>query len=206
MSDPTIYVIDDDDGARDGLVFLLTFSNFVLQDYPSASAFLDDIRDAPRGCVITDLSMPEMSGIELLREIRALELDWPVIIVTGQGDVTLSVQALKAGAVDFIEKPYDADALLIAVAGAVKELDGPTNVARRTEILQRLAMLSVEERRVYDGLTNGQSTASIAQDLGMAPRTIDIHRANVMTKMQASGLSDLVRMALFSPATPTAGK
>jgi two-component system response regulator FixJ len=206
MSNPTIYVIDDDDAARDGLVFLLTTSNLLVRDYPSGRAFLEDIRSAPRGCVITDLSMPEMSGIELLHEIKALGIDWPVIVVTGQGDVTLSVQALRAGAADFIEKPYDADALLNAVVNAMQESDGATNIARRIEVEQKLAMLSIEERRVFDGLTNGQSTASIAQGLQLVPRAVEIHRANLMTKMQASSLSDLVRMALFSPVERPAGE
>ena len=156
--------------------------------------------------MITDLSMPEMSGIELLHEIKALGIDWPVIVVTGQGDVTLSVQALRAGAADFIEKPYDADALLNAVVNAMQESDGATNIARRIEVEQKLAMLSIEERRVFDGLTNGQSTASIAQGLQLVPRAVEIHRANLMTKMQASSLSDLVRMALFSPVERPAGE
>ena len=204
MSDPTIHVIDDDDAARDGLVFLLTSSNFVVQDYHSGRAFLDSIQGATRGCVITDLSMPEMSGIDLLHEIRALGIDWPVIVVTGQGDITLAVEALRAGAAEFIEKPYDADVLLNAVAATIKEMDSAVIGTRRTEIKQRLAMLSIEERRVFDGLTNGQSAASLAQDLRLSSRALEIHRANLMTKLQASGLSDLVRIALFSLAEPPA--
>jgi two-component system response regulator FixJ len=204
MSDPTIYVIDDDDAARDGLVFLLTSSNFVVQDYHSGRAFLDGIPGVARACVITDLSMPEMSGIDLLHEMRALGIDWPVIVVTGQGDITLAVEALRAGAAEFIENPYDADVLLNAVAAAIKEMDSAVIGTRRTEIEQRMAMLSIDERRVFDGLTNGQSMVSIAQDLRLTLRTVEIHRANLMTKMQASGLSDLVRMALFSLAEPPA--
>lgn len=120
MTDLTIYVIDDDDAARDGLVFLLTSSNFIVRDYSSGRAFLDGIHSAAKGCVITDLSMPEMSGIDLLREIKALGIDWPVIVVTGQGDATLAVEAFRVGATEFIEKPYDVDVLLNAVAAAIK--------------------------------------------------------------------------------------
>jgi two-component system, LuxR family, response regulator FixJ len=197
-----IHVIDDDDAARDGLAFLLTASNFAVQDYPSGRVFLDVIHRAGRGCVITDLSMPEMSGIDLLRELQTLGIDWPVIVVTGQGDLTLAVEALRAGAADFIEKPYDADVLLDAVAAAMNGLDGGVSTARKTGIEQRLATLSVEERGVFDRLANGQSTASIAQDLRLDPRTIEVHRANLMTKMQATSLSDLVRMAVFSLIEP----
>jgi two-component system response regulator FixJ len=204
MSDPTIHVIDDDDAARDGLVFLLTSSNFVVQDYHSGRAFLHGIQGAAKGCVITDLSMPEMGGIDLLHEIRALGIDWPVIVVTGQGDITLAVEALRAGAAEFIEKPYDADVLLNAVAATIKEMDSAVIGTRRTEIGQRLAMLSVEERRVFDGLTNGQSAASLAQDLRLSSRALEIHRANLMTKLQASSLSDLVRMAIIPPVEPPA--
>ncbi|WP_338834283.1 response regulator [Bradyrhizobium septentrionale] len=204
MSDSTIYVIDDDDAARDGLVFLLTTSNFAVRDYHSARAFLDVIHGAAKGCVITDLSMPEMSGIDLLRQIRALGFDWPVIVVTGQGDVTLAVEALRAGATEFIEKPYDADTLLSAVAAAIKEPIGTTADARKTRVGQMLAMLSVEERRVFDGLTGGQSAASLAQDLRLSSQALEIHRANLMTKLQASSFSDLVRIALLSLAKPPA--
>jgi two-component system, LuxR family, response regulator FixJ len=202
MSDSTIHVIDDDDAARDGLVFLLTTSNFAVQDYRSALAFLGAIHVAARGCVITDLSMPEMSGIDLLRELRALGFDWPVIVVTGQGDVTLAVEALRAGATEFIEKPYNADVLLDAVAAAIKEPTGTITDARK--VGKMLAMLSIEERRVFDGLTNGQSAASLAQDLRLSSRALEIHRANLMTKLQASSLSDLVRMAIISPVEPPA--
>jgi len=204
MSDSNIHVIDDDDAARDGLVFLLTTANFAVQDYRSALAFLDAIHVAARGCVITDLSMPEMSGIDLLREVRALGFDWPVIVVTGQGDVTLAVEALRAGATEFIEKPYNADVLLDAVAAAIKEPTGTITDARRARAGKMLAMLSIEERRVFDGLTNGQSAASLAQDLRLSSRALEIHRANLMTKLQASSLSDLVRMAIISPVEPPA--
>ena len=134
MSDLTIHVIDDDDAAREGLVFLLTSSNFIVQGYPSGRAFLDGIQDAPRGCVITDLSMPDLSGIELLREIRALGFDWPVIVVTGQGDVALVAEALRAGATEFIEKPYEGNVLLNAVSAAIKEKDDAITGAGRPAI------------------------------------------------------------------------
>lgn len=200
MSDFTIHVIDDDDAARDGLVFLLTTSNFAVQNYHSGRAFLDGIHVAARGCVITDLSMPEMSGIDLLHEIRVLGFDWPVIVVTGQGDVTLAVEALRAGAMEFIEKPYDADVLLDAVAAAIKEPSGTITEARRAKARQMLAKLSVEERSVFDGLTSGQSSASLAQDLRLSSEALEIHRTNLMTKLQASSLSDLVRTAMAEPS------
>jgi two-component system response regulator FixJ len=203
MTDHAIIHVIDDDAARDGLVFLLTASNFAVQDHPSGRVFLDGIHGAGRGCVIADLSMPEMSGIDLLRELKTLGIDWPVIVVTGQGAVSLAVEALRAGAVDFIEKPYDADVLLAAVAAAMSGgLDSAARVARQTEIEHRLTTLSVNERQIFDRLTDGRSTASIAQELGLNPHSIEIHRANLMTKMQATSLPDLVRMVSLLPAEP----
>jgi two-component system response regulator FixJ len=194
---PIIHVIDDDDAARDGLVFLLTTSDFQPRDYDSAKSFLDVVLDVPPGCVITDLSMPEISGLDLLRELKAIGIDWPVIVVTGQGEVAVAVEALKAGAADFIEKPYDADVLLGAVA-TVSAPHGTARAARKAEIDQRLVTLSAEERLVLDRLVDGQSTISIAQELQLDSRVIEVRRANLMTKMHATRFSDLIRMALLA--------
>jgi two-component system response regulator FixJ len=199
---PIVHVIDDDDAARDGLVFLLTASNFAVREYRSGRAFLDGLDVAAAGCVITDLSMPETSGLDVVRELKTLGIDWPVIMVTGQGDVTLAAEALRAGVVDFIEKPYDSAVLLDAVAAAINGLGGTVRAAKRTGIEARLAILSVAERRVFDGLAHGHSTVLIAQELQLNTRSFEIHRANLMTKMQAASLSDLVRMALFLLAEP----
>lgn len=197
-SNPAVYVIDDDDAARDALAFLLGASDFSVRSYASAQAFLEAIPSLQAGCVITDVRMPDIDGLELLRRLRNNEVGWPVIVITGHGDVPLAVEAMKLGAVDFIEKPYEADALLGAVRFAVTAQ--ATNVKRDAEragIEERLATLSARERQVLDGLVAGQPNKIIAYDLGISPRTVEIYRANVMTKMQAKNLSHLVRMALL---------
>jgi two-component system response regulator FixJ len=203
-SDPVIHVIDDDDAARDALQFLLSAANFSVRTYESAKVFLDAIPAAEAGCVITDVRMPEITGLELLRRLRTGGIGWPVIVITGQADVPVAIEAIKGGAVDFIEKPYDAETLLDAVSLAVGgQADGARD-ARRVELQQKLAALSPDERQVLTALVGGRSNSSIANDLDSSVRTVEVHRANVMTKMQARSLSHLVRMTLLAhPDRPT---
>jgi two-component system, LuxR family, response regulator FixJ len=143
--------------------------------------------------------MPGITGVELLRRLKSLEAAFPVIVISGHGDVPLAVEAMKLGAIDFLEKPFEDDALLAAVRSALgrREQDARRE-AERAEISQRIAILSERERQVLDGLVAGNPNKTIAFDLGISPRTVEIYRANVMTKMQAASLSDLVRMALIS--------
>ena len=163
----------------------------------SATAFLDVATTVKTGCVITDVRMPEVSGIDLLRRLEELKLGVPVIVITGHGDVPLAVEAMKIGAVDFIEKPFDDEVLLTSVRSALNRLDRDhKRQAERREVEARLATLSSRERDVLEGLVAGQANKQIAYELGISPRTIEIYRANLMTKMQAASLSDLVRMAL----------
>ena len=151
------------------------------------------------GCVITDVRMPEISGIDLLRRLKELKIGVPVIVVTGHGDVALAVEAMKIGAADFFEKPFDDDLLLASVRSALREQDGQIKrFAERAEIESRIAALSPRERDVLRGLVEGRANKQIAFDLGISPRTVEIYRANLMNKMQADSLSDLVRMALVA--------
>jgi two-component system, LuxR family, response regulator FixJ len=151
--------------------------------------------------VITDVRMPGMSGIDLLRRLRELKIDVPVIVITGHGDVPLAVEAMKIGAADFLEKPFDDDALLASVRSALKRQDGDAKrSSERADIEARLSALSKRERDVLDGLIAGHANKQIAFDLGISPRTVEIYRANLMNKMQAGSLSELVRMALISGA------
>lgn len=197
-SDPVVYVIDDDQGARDSLTFLLGSAQFTVRAYESASAFLDAIPAAAGGCVITDVRMPEIDGIELLRRLKNRKISWPVIVITGQADVPLAVEAIKQGAVDFIEKPYNADALLDAVRAALSSHEkSAAQDSERAAVQGRIAALSPRERQVLEGLVAGRPNKVIAYDLGISNRTVEIYRANVMTKMQATSLSHLVRMALI---------
>ncbi|MCC6947979.1 MAG: response regulator transcription factor FixJ [Bradyrhizobiaceae bacterium] len=194
-----VHVIDDDEAARDSLRFLLEAAELRVRTYESGSAFLEVLPAVDPGCVITDVRMPGVSGIELLQRLRKLPFELPVIVITGHGDVPLAVEAMKLGAVDFFEKPFDDDALLAAVRSAMnryeKDLKRETD---RAEINSRIAALSPRERQVLEGLVAGHPNKNIAFDLGISPRTVEIYRANVMTKMQAGSLSELVRMALVA--------
>jgi two-component system response regulator FixJ len=190
-------VIDDDEAIRQSLAFLLQAAKLEVKTYSTALAFLDALPDAASGCVITDVRMPVMSGVDLLRRLKELKIGVPVIVITGHGDVALAVEAMKVGAVDFLEKPFDDDVLLASVQSALKRQDGETKRhIERLEIEGRLAGLSNRERDVLGGLVTGRANKQIAFDLGISPRTVEIYRANLMNKMKAGSLSDLVRMAL----------
>jgi two-component system, LuxR family, response regulator FixJ len=198
-NDPVIHVIDDDDAARESLEFLLRAARFAVQSYASATAFLEVKPKIHSGCIITDVRMPEMNGLELLERLRALGVRTPVIVVTGHGDVPLAVQAMKNGAVDFLEKPFDDKALLASVQSALSNSESEAHRdAERAELHDRLATLSNREREVLEGLLVGNPNKTIAYDLDISPRTVEVYRANVMTKMKAGSLPELVRMALVA--------
>src|SRR5262245_42564548 len=179
-----VHVIDDDQAMRDSLAFLLGTADMEVQTYESAIAFLNIAPGLEAGCVITDVRMPELSGVELLRRLRELKPAIPVIVITGHGDVPLAVEAMKIGALDFLEKPFDDEALLASVRSALNQVDRDRKrQAERGEIETRLASLSNRERDVLAGFVAGQANKQIAYDLGISPRTIEIYRANLMTKM-----------------------
>jgi len=193
-----VHVIDDDEALRESLAFLLRSAQIEVQSYPSATAFLGTLSNASLGCVITDVRMPGMSGIDLLKRLKELMISVPVIVVTGHGDVPLAVEAMKFGATDFLEKPFDDDVLLASVRSALQQRDSETKRhLERGAIESRLAVLSKRERDVLGGLVAGHANKQIAFDLGISPRTVEIYRSNLMDKMQATSLSDLVRMALI---------
>ena len=192
-----VHVVDDDEAMRDSMAFLLRAENFLVQTYADAADFLTALPQIKVGCVVTDVRMPGMSGIELLQRLRELKVSLPVIVVSGHGDVPLAVEAMKTGALDFIEKPFDDDVFLRAVRTALgaQAVDSQRQ-AQKATINSRLESLSNREREVLEGLVAGHPNKTIAYDLGISPRTVEIYRANVMEKMQARSLSDLVRMAL----------
>jgi two-component system response regulator FixJ len=198
-SNVVVHVIDDDEAVRQSLAFMLRAAQIEVTIYDSATAFLAIRPMVSSGCVITDVRMPDISGIDLLQRLRELKIGIPVIVMTGHGDVPLAVEAMKLGAVDFFEKPFDDDALLAAVRTALDaHTDDNKRDAERAEINDKLAALSNRERQVLDGLVSGNPNKTIAYDLGISPRTVEIYRANLMTKMNATSLSDLVRMALVA--------
>jgi len=194
-----VHIVDDDEAVRKSLAFLLGTAQVSVRGYETAVAFLANIERVERGCIVTDLRMPEIDGLELLRRVKSLGIDLPVVIITGHSDIALARKALEAGAVDFLEKPFDDEAVLAAVRSAFRQHEQDvTREAKRSEIQGRLAHLSNTERQVLEGLIAGYPNKTIAHDLRVSPRTIEICRANVMTKMQASNLSELVRLALIS--------
>jgi two-component system response regulator FixJ len=205
--DPTIYVIDDDEAVRDSLEFLLKSAGITVRGFDSAKAFLEIMPEVNSGCVITDVRMPGITGIDLLRKMSEAKRDLPVIVITGHGDIALAVEAMKIGAVDFLEKPFEDDHLLAAVRAALdKDADAAKRQAKLGDIHDKLALLSNRERQVLEALVAGHANKIIAFDLGISPRTVEIYRANVMTKMAANSLSDLVRMAMMAGVMESSGK
>ena len=200
MSDDRIvHVVDDDEAVRDSIAFLFRSASVQVQTHESAIAFLNKLPEITVACVVTDVRMPDMTGIELLRRVKDTKPSVPIIVMTGHGDVPLAVEAMKAGAFDFIEKPFSDDLMLEAVRAALVHADSRgKRDAQRAEVEERLNALSGREREVLQGLVGGHPNKVIAHNLGISPRTVEIYRANVMTKMKAPSLSDLVRMALVA--------
>ena len=194
-----VHVVDDDPAIRDSLSFLLSAADLTPVVYDSAAALLECAGNLQQGCcIITDVRMPNMTGLELVVELKQRSIHHPVIVLTGHGDVALAVEAMKAGVVDFIEKPFDDSVLLKAVETALARDQGVSaRQAERDTVEARVAQLSQREREVFEAIVRGESNKSAAQKLGISPRTVEIYRAHVMDKMGANTLSDLVRMALL---------
>lgn len=195
VEDYTVHVVDDEEAARKSLAFLLTVAGFTVRVHESATAFLAGASTIRNGCLVTDLRMPDMNGVELLQRLRAANIVMPSIVITGNADVPMAVEAMKAGAVDFIEKPFADEVLIAAIRRAARQIrneatDDADAVARR------LAELTGREMEVLKAVVTGLPNKSIAFDLEISPRTVEVHRANVMAKMGARSLPDLVRMAL----------
>jgi FixJ family two-component response regulator len=193
----TVYVVDDDPAVRDGLKALLTVSGYRIEAFDSAESFLAAADRGAVGCAILDIRMPGMNGLELQRELKRRGIALPVIIITGHGDVPLAVAALKAGAVDFLEKPFDSDALLASIAEALRRnAAARVSTFDRDTVAARVAQLTPREREVMDLVVAGHPNKVVADRLGIAVRTVEIHRARVMEKTEARNLSELIRMAI----------
>ena len=201
-NEAVVHVIDDDAAARDALAFLLDCSEIPTRTYESARQFLASLDLLERGCIITDVRMPEMNGLELVDRLKALGVTTPVIVITGHADVPMAIQAMHSGVADFIEKPFSDEAILTAVRTALasQETRGVLEV-ERDSVREKIAMLSGREREVMDRLVEGKANKMIAFELSISARTVEVYRANVMTKLQARTLSELVRMVMVARLT-----
>jgi two-component system, LuxR family, response regulator FixJ len=203
VRDGVVHLIDDDESVRQALAFLLATAGLAVRVYESAVVFLSSVDTMQPGCVVSDVRMPGIDGLQLLRRLKELKVNVPVIIMTGHADIPLAVEAMKAGAIDFIEKPFDDEALLSAIRIALDRYDETgQQEAEVQKVHAKLRTLSARERQVLEGLLAGHPNKTIAYDLDLSPRTVEVHRANVMTKMGASSLSELVRMALLAKVLP----
>ena len=199
MTDGVVHIVDDDAAIRDSLLFLLESAGLEARAYDSAVSFLEALPTLPPGCILTDVRMPQINGLEMVRRVKAAGVDLPVIVMTGHADLALAIEAMRAGVIDFLEKPFEDEALLSALHSALGRSEADRRRAQdRQDIQGRRAVLSGREAEVLDGLLAGKPNKIIAHDLGISPRTVEIYRANVMTKMQAASLSELVRMCLLA--------
>lgn len=196
MSAARVFLIDDDEAVRDSLGALLEAMSYTVIGYADAESFLAAYRPGQAGCALVDLHLPGMDGLALVERLRSKGVRLPIIMVTGHADVSLAVQAMKAGAIDFIEKPYTNETMLAAVKRALTLAGGGLEEVVPAEIAERFAGLTPRERDVLARLVEGKPNKIIAHELEISPRTVEIHRANLMKRMQADSLSHLVRMAL----------
>lgn len=201
MNASTIYVVDDDEAVRESLAALLEAQGYEVRGFPSAEDFLRIYRPGMRGCVLVDMRMPGMDGLTMLQQLAGSGSKLPVVVVTGHGDVPLAVKAMKAGAVDFLQKPYANDTMLGVVRRALASEVSYEDIDIEA-VTTRVATLTPRERDVLEQLVVGHPNKIIAHELNISPRTVEIHRANLMKKMQADSLSHLVRMALVGGIGP----
>lgn len=198
-----VHLIDDDEDVRKALAFLLGTAGLAVRIHESGVHFLENLEGLQPGCIVSDVRMPGLDGLELQRKLKEKGVDMPMIIMTGHADVGLAVAAMKAGAVDFLEKPFDDELLLSAIRVALSRYDqAGQSQAEAAQIRARAESLSARERQVLEGLLVGHPNKTIAFDLGISPRTVEVHRANVMAKMGAKNLSGLLRMAMLANLVP----
>lgn len=200
-----VYIIDDDDAVRDSLRVQLDAAGYEVESFASAVDFIKTAASIPLGCVVSDVQMPDIDGLELQKRLNEMQLNFPVVIVTGHADVAIAVRAMKAGAVDFIEKPFEEKAILESIElaqsrfAAQRETDAVGATAR-----ERLGTLTPREHEVFEEMVRGKQNKVIAFDLDISPRTVEVHRARVLEKLEARSLAELVRLALAAgiPITP----
>lgn len=198
-----VHLIDDDGDVRRALAFLLGTAGFAVRVHESAIRFLEDLPSLQAGCIVTDVRMPGMDGLELQKKLKQIGVTMPVIVMTGHADVALAVQAMRAGAVDFIQKPFEDSVLLSAIDLALSACEkGGQSSSEVQDFQARLKSLSDREKQVLEGLVAGNPNKTIAYDLGLSARTVEVHRANIMIKMGAGSLSELVRKTVLAEVIP----
>ncbi|CAN5350187.1 response regulator FixJ [soil metagenome] len=191
-----IHIVDDDEAIRRSASFMLKTSGYAVTTFASGVAFLRDAKAVEPGCVLLDVRMPDMDGLEVQRQLAERGVSMPIVVLTGHGDVSIAVRAIKAGAVDFIEKPFEKSVLLSAIVAAFERLDDVSGrTARATDAAVAIAALTGREQDVLKGLARGLPNKTIAFDLGISPRTVEVHRANLMAKLQVNSLSEALRIA-----------
>ena len=208
MTEFPVYLVDDDESVRRSLSFMLSTARLKVESFASGTAFLKEVKDLSPGCILLDIRMPEIDGLEVQAELTQRGIAWPVIVMTGHGDVETAVKAMKAGAVDFIEKPFEKQLMLDALEeGFVRLGRNDTRSTRREQALLQLNCLTAREQDVLKGLVDGYPNKTIGYDLGISSRTVEIHRANLMKKLEVNNLSDLLRIAFSAgigeEASPT---
>lgn len=201
VADCVVHIVDDEEPVRKSLAFLLAAEGFAVRVHESAGAFLKIAPGLRNACLVTDLRMPEIDGVDLLRSLRAQGIRIPAIVISGHGDVPMAVAAMKAGALDFIEKPFEDQLLVDSIRRAAEEI-GRGATSDDSEVGRRLAKLTEREREVLAGIIAGNPNKTVAYDLDISPRTVEVHRASIMTKMEARSLADLVRMAISAGIMP----
>ncbi|GGA76324.1 transcriptional regulatory protein FixJ [Nitratireductor aestuarii] len=198
-----VHIVDDEEPVRNSLAFLLSISGYAVRVHDSATSFMRQAKGLTSAVLITDLRMPDMSGVDLIKRLRSESITIPAIVITGHGDVPMAVEAMKAGAIDFLEKPFEDDVIIGAVGRAIELIEKrpgtPTDIE---SICERMAQLSEREHQVMQGVVAGQSNKAIAYNLDISPRTVEVHRANVMAKMNCKSLPELVRMVLSVSEAP----
>ena len=191
-----VHIVDDEDSIRRSVGFMLKTSGYQVETWTSGQAFLKEVRNAEQGCILLDVRMPEIDGLEVQRTLADRGVTMPIVIMTGHGDVSIAIQAMKAGAVDFLEKPFEKAALIAAVEESFQRIANAVDAASRAVDANRiLGVLTPRERDVLEGLAKGLPNKTIAYDLDISPRTVEVHRANLMAKLEVRSLSDALRIA-----------
>ncbi|PDT36667.1 MULTISPECIES: response regulator FixJ [Sinorhizobium] len=203
MTDYTVHIVDDEEPVRKSLAFMLTMNGYAVKVHESAASFLDFAPNIRDGILVTDLRMPDISGVGLIRQLGLKKIKIPAIVITGHGDVPMAVEAMRAGALDFIEKPFEDSLIVEAIERASGHLTVPAVADEITDIQARLDTLSPRERQVLSAVVSGLANKTIAYDLDISPRTVEVHRANVMSKMRAKSLPHLVGMAIAAGFAPS---